>query len=147
MRIATYRRPTNLFEQLHKEMGGLFENPPAPANFGSEEWAPAVDIQETDEAFVIHADLPGVKPDDIEVTLENGELTIQGSRESSKEDERDNYKRVERFSGTFMRRFTLPDLADTEKVSAKTREGVLELVIPKMEKAQQKKITVQSSEE
>ena len=146
MRIATYRRPTSLFEQLHKEMGGLFGTPPTTANFGSEEWTPAVDIKETDTAFVIHADLPGVKPDDIEVTLENGELTIQGSRESSKEETVDEYKRIERFSGTFMRRFTLPELADTENVSAKTNEGVLELVIPKTEKAKQRKITVQTSE-
>jgi len=145
MRLATYRRPTSLFEQLHKEVGGLFDNLPATANFGSEEWTPAVDIKETDTAYVIHADLPGVKPDDIEVTLENGELTIQGSRESSKEETQDDYKRIERFSGTFLRRFTLPELADTENVSAKTKEGVLELVIPKTEKAKQRKITVQSN--
>jgi len=147
MRIATYRRPTSLFEQLQNEMGGLFDNMPAAPNFGSEEWTPAVDIKETDAAYEIHADLPGVKADDIEVTLENGELTIQGSRDSSKQEQRDDYKRVERFSGTFMRRFTLPELADADNVSAKTKEGVLELVIPKIEKAKQRKITVQPEAE
>ena len=146
MRLTTYRRPASLFEQLHKEMGNLFDNPPATANFGTEEWAPAVDIKETDTSFVIHADLPGVKPEEIEVTLENGELTIRGSRESSKEDALDNYKRVERFSGSFLRRFTLPELADAENVSANTKEGVLELVIPKMEKAKQRKITVMGND-
>ncbi|MBV1889625.1 MAG: Hsp20/alpha crystallin family protein [Gammaproteobacteria bacterium] len=145
MKIATYRRPTSLFEQLHKEMGGLFERQPATANFDTEKWAPAVDIKETDTAYEIHADLPGVKPDDIEITLENGELSIQGSRQSSSEETQDDYQRIERFSGSFLRRFTLPDLADGENVSARTNEGVLELVIPKMEKAKQRKITVQSN--
>jgi len=112
-------------------------------NLSAQNWAPAVDIKETDAAYEIHADLPGVLPDDIEITLENGELTIQGSRESSKEETQDDYKRIERFSGNFLRRFTLPELADAENISATTKEGVLELVIPKIEKAKQKKITVE----
>ncbi len=146
MAMTTYR-PRNLLGQLQREMGGLFENPLATANFGSEEWSPAVDIKETDQAFVIHADLPGVKADDIEVIMEEGVLTIKGERESTKEEEKENYKRVERFKGSFMRRFTLPDIADSSNVSAKTKEGVLELVIPKVEKAKPQKISVQSESE
>lgn len=146
MAMTTYR-PRNLLGQLQREMGGLFDNPLATANFGSEEWSPAVDIKETDQAFVIHADLPGVKADDIEVIMEEGVLTIKGERESTKEEEKESYKRVERFKGSFMRRFTLPDIADSSNVSAKTKEGVLELVIPKVEKAKPQKISVQSESE
>ncbi len=81
------------------------------------------------------------------MTLENGDLTLKSGRESSTEDNHDDHKRIERFSGTFMRRFTLPDQADTENVSAKTEEGVLELVTPKVEKAKQQKITAKSVSE
>lgn len=146
MAITAYR-PLNLLDQLQREMGGFFESPVVTANFGTEEWSPAVDIKETDEAFVIHADLPGVKAEDIEVTMEEGVLTIKGERESSRVDEKEDYKRVERFSGSFMRRFTLPDIADSSNVSAKTKEGVLELVIPKVEKAKPQKISVQCESE
>lgn len=146
MAIATYR-PLSLLDQLQKEMGGMFENPLATANFSTEEWSPAVDIKETDGSFVIHADLPGVKAEDIEVTMEEGVLTIKGARESSKEEEKDDYKRIERFSGSFMRRFTLPDIADSSNVSAKTKDGVLELIIPKMEKSKPQKISVQCASE
>ena len=137
MAITTYR-PLSLIEQINRGMGGL----PEGANFSSEEWSPAVDIKETEAAFIIHADLPGVKPEQIEVTTEGGTLTIKGSRESSKKEERKNYSRVERFSGSFMRRFTLPEQADCASVSAETADGVLELTIPKIEKAKQQKITV-----
>jgi HSP20 family protein len=142
MAIQKYYRPSGLWDQLQREMSSVFNAPVVEANFGTEEWAPAVDIKETKNDFVIHADLPGVKSDDIEVTAENGVLTITGKRESKKEEERDNYKRVERFSGSFMRRFTLPDSADLEKISAKTKDGVLELVIPKTEKNKPKRIDV-----
>lgn len=145
MAITTYK-PLSLLDQLQREMGGLFENPLATANFSTEEWSPAVDIKETDQAFVIHADLPGVKAEDIEVTMEEGVLTIKGERDSSKTEEKENYKRIERFSGSFMRRFTLPDIADAANVSAKTKEGVLELIIPKVEKPKPQKISVRCEE-
>lgn len=141
MAIQKYQ-PTNLWDQLQREMSSVLNVPAVETNFSTAEWAPAVDIKETDNDFVIHADLPGVKSDDIEVTAENGVLTIKGERESKKEEEKDNYKRVERFSGSFMRRFTLPDSADLEKISAKTKDGVLELTIPKAEKTKPKRIEV-----
>ncbi len=145
MTLTRYRhRPLSIFEQLQREMGDLLDNRQLTSNFGTEEWSPAVDIKETDQAYEIHADLPGVKAEDIEVTMEEGVLTIKGTRESQKEEEKDNYKRVERFSGSFMRRFTLPDLADSTNVKATTKEGVLELVIPKAERAKPQKITVKT---
>lgn len=144
MAIQKYR-PFSLLDQLQKEMGSLFDMPATESNFGTTEWAPAVDIKETEEQFVIHADLPGVKSEDIDVTTENGILTIKGSRESKKEEEKENYKRVERFSGSFMRRFTLPEKADLENIKAVTKDGVLELTIPKREQSKAKRIEVTSS--
>jgi len=131
MAIQKYQ-PLSLLDQLQREMSNVFNLPAVATNFGIEEWSPAVDIKETEDKFVIHADLPGVKTNDIEVTAENGVLTIKGERESKKEEEKDDYKRVERFSGSFMRRFTLPTSADLDKISAKSKDGVLELSIPKL---------------
>ena len=142
MAIQRYK-PLSLIDQLQREMASAFNPPSVESNFGSEEWAPAVDIAETGEAFQIHADLPGVKSEEIEITAENGVLTIKGQRYDKTEEERDNYKRIERFTGTFMRRFTLPETADIDNIKAITRDGVLELVIPKMPQTQPKRINVE----
>ena len=106
-------------------------------------WAPAVDIKEEPERFVIHADIPGVDPKNIEVTLDNGVLTIRGERRLETKEEGDHgYRRVERLHGTFYRRFSLPDTADPEKVQARGNLGVLEVVIPKQAAVQPKRIQV-----
>lgn len=106
-------------------------------------WAPAVDIKEEDQRFVIHADIPGVDPKDIEITLDNGVLTIRGERRLETKQEGDHgYRRVERLHGTFYRRFSLPDTADPENVQAKGSHGVLEVVIPKQAAVQPKRIQV-----
>lgn len=144
MAIQKYR-PMSLLDQLQNEMSSLFHTPALEANFGTEEWAPAVDIKELDNSFVIHADLPGVKSEDIDVTTEQGVLTIKGERDSQKEEEKDHYRRVERFSGSFMRRFTLPETADLDHIDAVTKDGVLELTIPKVQHQQAKKVEVKSA--
>jgi HSP20 family protein len=108
-------------------------------------WAPAVDIKEEPGRFVIHADIPGVDPRDIEITLEHGTLTIRGERKLERSDGgEDRYRRVERVHGSFYRRFSLPDTADPEKVQATGRNGVLEIVIPKQAAVQPKRIQVSS---
>lgn len=105
-------------------------------------WAPAVDIKEEADKFIVHADVPGVDPKDIEVTLENGVLTISGSREEEKKEEREGYSRVERMSGKFFRRFMLPESVNEDKVTAKTDKGVLRITIPKSEKQKARRISV-----
>ncbi|HKL77064.1 MAG TPA: Hsp20/alpha crystallin family protein, partial [Gammaproteobacteria bacterium] len=92
----------------------------------------------------ITADLPGVDPERIEVSLENGVLTIRGEREEDNSEAHGQYKRVERIRGTFFRRFTLPDTADAENVKAKSRNGVLAITIPKQTQRQPRQITVES---
>ena len=145
MAIQRYR-PLSLLDELQREMSSLFHTPAVESSFSSEEWSPAVDISEDEDKFMIHADLPGVKSGDIEVTAENGILTIKGERDSNKEEKKENYRRIERFSGSFMRRFTLPERADLENISAKTRDGVLELTIPKSTAAKPRKIEVKVDE-
>jgi HSP20 family protein len=85
-----------------------------------------------------------VKPDDIEVNMDNGVLCIKGSRQSEAEEKSEQYSRVERVSGSFYRRFSLPDTADAEKITARCSDGVLEVRIPKHEKLQPRKISVSS---
>ena len=109
------------------------------------DWVPSVDVKEEAERFLIHADVPGVDPKDIEVSMEDGILTLSGERKSENREEGEGWTRVERLSGKFLRRFTLPDTADAEGISAKGEHGVLEIVIPKQIKAQPKRITVKVS--
>lgn len=109
------------------------------------DWLPSVDIQEEDQRYVVHADLPGVAPEDIEVTLEDGVLAIQGSRSAQSDEEKEGYRRVERVSGRFHRRFRLPDTTDAAAIKAVNRNGVLEVSIPKQEKLQPRRIEVQTS--
>ncbi len=105
-------------------------------------WIPAVDIAENDDHFLIEADVPGVDPKDIEVSMENGALTIKGARESEIKEEKEGYSRVERSHGSFYRRFSLPETADSENVIAKSNKGVLKITVGKKETAKPKKITV-----
>ncbi|MDX1433989.1 MAG: Hsp20/alpha crystallin family protein [Gammaproteobacteria bacterium] len=112
------------------------------SNVVTSHWAPAVDIKEEDKRYVLRADVPGVEPKDIEVTMENGVLTIKGERRHEEAKEGNGYKRVERSYGTFYRRFSLPDSADAEGITASGKNGVLEVSIPKKEKLQPRRISV-----
>lgn len=146
MRYEPYR----LLDRLQREFDRMGSLDPFARESGGDDnsdvvvsqWRPAVDIREEDDRFVILADLPGVDPEEIEVTMENGVLTLKGERSSEKTEEREGYKRVERARGTFFRRFSLPDTADADRIEANSRNGVLEIVLPKQEKVKPKRITV-----
>lgn len=105
-------------------------------------WVPAVDILEEPDRFVLLADVPGVPLEDIEITMEDGVLTLKGERRDVAA-HADVARRVERQGGTFHRRFALPDGVDADRVSAKGRHGVLEVSIPKVEQAKPRRIEVQ----
>jgi HSP20 family protein len=144
--------PYSLIDQLQKEFFKSTLRDPFAREAVTEDnseiavshWRPAVDIKEEKDRYVIHADLPGVEAKDIEITMENGLLTLKGQRASEKTEDREGYKRVERVRGTFYRSFSLPDTADAAKVEAKSKDGVLEIVLPKLEKSQPRRITVNS---
>ena len=146
MTLVRYE-PWGMLNQLRRDMDHMFHTQAEgeeSSTIATSAWVPAVDIKETDDAFEIHADVPGVDPKDIDVHMENGVLTIKGERESEKKEEKEGFKRVEREWGSFYRRFSLPDTADADKISAKSKHGVLEITIPKQEKVQARKISVNS---
>jgi len=108
------------------------------------DWIPSVDINEFDDKFQLYIDVPGVDPNDVEITLEAGVLTITGERfvQAERADENVIRRRAERGTGRFYRRFILPDTVDPENVKATDRHGVLEIVIPKQAKAMPRRIEV-----
>jgi len=122
--------------------GGSYPSREQDAGVASD-WIPAVDIREENDRFVILADVPGVQREDIEITMDQGALAIKGVRAPVSEQEASRYSRMERVRGTFFRRFTLPDTAAEDKISARTGEGVLEIVIPKREAVHPRKISVE----
>jgi HSP20 family protein len=95
------------------------------------EWAPVADISETDDEYLVRAELPGVERKDVKVSLEEGVLTIEGERKQEKEEKGRRMHRIERFYGSFSRRFSLPDDADANLIRAETKDGVLNVHIPK----------------
>jgi len=109
------------------------------------DWVPAVDIHEEKERFVLRADLPGVSPDNIDVNMENGVLSLAGQRSEESSDEIDGLKRFERVSGKFYRRFNLPETADAEGISARCANGILEISIPKAARVQARRISVEAA--
>ena len=109
------------------------------------DWVPAVDVKEEDERFVIRADVPGVDAGDLEITMEDGVLTLTGSRETRSDETHDGLRRTERVHGRFRRRFSLPDSADSDGIVADYQNGVLEVAIPKHQKAEPRRIDVKAS--
>ncbi|HVT35219.1 MAG TPA: Hsp20/alpha crystallin family protein [Nevskiaceae bacterium] len=142
MNVTQYQ-PWSLHRDLLNEFNRYFERASGDASSGATaDWAPAVDIEEYADKFVLYADVPGVDPASIELTLENGVLSVTGSRERRVEQAGVEKSRVERATGRFFRRFALPDTVDSDSVSASNKNGVLEIVIPKRAQAQARKIAV-----
>jgi HSP20 family protein len=108
-------------------------------------WIPSVDVHEEEQRYVVRADLPGVSPDDIEITADAGVLTIKGERKAGTQQSEGNYQRVERVAGNFVRRFTLPEAAQTDAIKATHVNGVLELSIPKQVKPEARRIKVEAA--
>ena len=105
-------------------------------------WAPRVDVEETEKEILVKADLTGVDPKAIEISIESGMLTIRGEKREEKEEREKNYHRVERFSGSFYRAIPLPEGSDPEKVTASSTHGVVTITVPKKAGPSPKKIPV-----
>lgn len=153
MNVVRYE-PWVLMNRLSRDLARLFTSGVENGAFTADDaarsalvdWFPAVDIKEEDKQFVLHADVPGVDPKDIEITMEKGVLTIRGRRETTVRDEKNGARysrgRIERVTGEFFRRFSLPDAADSQGIKAKVVNGVLEVVIPKQEAVLPRRIEV-----
>lgn len=138
--------PNEMWSRMHQQLNDLWRTgaDPETSNVATSQWMPLVDIKEEPDRFVIKADVPGVKPEEIEVTMENGMLTIRGERTAEEKEDKDGYHRVERSRGSFYRRFGMPDTADPDHIKAASRHGVLEIEIPKRAVAKARKIDVKS---
>lgn len=132
---------------IHDRMNRLFEDTFYRGKGLEEEltkgtWTPSVDIYETQEDIVLKAELPGLEQKDISIEVRDNTLTLRGEKKFEKEVKEENYHRIERSYGTFQRMFTLPDTVQQDKVKAKFKDGVLEIIMPKVEKAKPKLIKV-----
>jgi HSP20 family protein len=143
--------PFKEMEDLQSRFAKLLGLQPARITSGEKElmtiaeWAPSVDIIEDEKEWLVKADLPEVKKEDVKVSVENGVLTITGERKLEKEEKDKKYHRIERSYGNFLRSFTLPEGADGSKVNAEFKEGVLKVHLPKSEKAKPKAVEVKVS--
>jgi HSP20 family protein len=139
--------PLREFSTLQNEMNRLFNtvfDAPSPANGGStlRRWMPAMDLVETEDHFVLRADLPGLTEDDVKIEFEDGTLSVSGERKAEHESKNEGYYRVERAFGTFSRSLTLPQGIDPEAVTANFDRGVLEVRIPKPEERKPRRIEI-----
>jgi len=148
MNTLTRWDPFKEMQEMQNRLSSFFGRMPMRRGDGPEEsvtaaeWAPLVDIIEDDREYLVKAELPEVKKEDVKVSVENGVLTIRGERRFEKEQKDKKYHRVERGYGSFVRSFTLPDVADADKVTAEFKDGVLRVHLPKSERAKTKQIEV-----
>lgn len=139
--------PFGELEDISNRLNQIFGRSAAQAGAGHEtmkvvDWAPSVDISETDKAYLIKAEIPEVKKEDVKVTLDNGMLTIQGERKMEKEEKDKKYHRIERSYGSFVRSFRIPDGVDESKTKAEFKDGMINVTLPKSEKAKTKSVEI-----
>jgi len=128
------QRMSDLFQQLMGEWGPFWSE---------RSYWPALDIADREDAIVIKAELPGCKPDDIEISVHGNTMTISGEKKECKEEKKENYYHVESRYGSFRRDLVLPAEVNADKIEAKCQEGILHITLPKVEKAKAKRIKVQ----
>ncbi len=144
MNIARFE-PWNFIDLLHRDLDRVALRRSGVDEDTVARWVPAVDIVEEKERFVLRADVPGVDPADIDVSTDNGVLTVAGERQVQSRSEDAGVQRVERVNGRFSRRFSLPDTSDADGITAQSRNGMLEISIPKLPDVQARRITVKAA--
>ncbi len=147
MSLITYE-PWSLLNRFRRDLDALAAQQGGNSAADSASvynWVPAVDIAELDDRFVLSADVPGVDPASIDVSMVDGALTIRGERVRETDDNEQGVRRIERRTGKFYRRFQLPDTVDADNISARSAHGVLEISIPKQAKPEPRKISVNAA--
>ncbi len=142
MAMLTRFDPFRDLVRLQEEMARAFDDRLSMRSGESVGWTPACDIFEDGDAVSVRFDLAGVDPKDVEVRFENGLLTLRGERKLEKEDQRDNYHRIELSYGAFSRSFSLPTVVDADKIRADSKNGVLTVTLPKRAEAKPRPIQV-----
>jgi HSP20 family protein len=140
VRWEPFRELGSLQSEMNRLFNAAFETTPGEA--GTRRWSPAMDLLETEEQFVLRADLPGMTENDVSIELEDNVLTVSGERKTEHEDKREGFYRMERAFGSFSRSLTLPKGVDPEAVSAQFDRGVLEVRIPKPEQRKPRRISI-----
>ncbi len=142
------REPFGEVSRLRREMDRLWEEFFGPRGLGLRpwegEWAPAIDVSETPDKVVIKAEVPGIDPQEINITLAGDVLTIKGEKKSEREETKESYHMVERSYGSFARSLTLPAAVDQDRIDAKYEKGVLTVTCPKKEEAKPKAIEIKA---
>ncbi|HVY55142.1 MAG TPA: Hsp20/alpha crystallin family protein [Thermodesulfobacteriota bacterium] len=142
MRIKVWE-PFRSFRPFYGDFDKWFEQVANSNTPAAGTWHPAVDVYETEDSYVLKADLPGVSKEDIKIDVNNNTLTIKGEKKLEEKTEKDNYVRVERSYGSFSRTFALSDKVDSTNIKAAYKDGVLEVTLPKKEEAKPKEIKVE----
>jgi HSP20 family protein len=143
VRWEPFRELATLQNEMNRLFNTAFDAPAGPGNGGTlRRWLPAMDLVETDDHFVLRADLPGMSESDVNIEVEDRVLTISGERKAEHETTKEGYHRVERAFGSFSRSLSLPDGVDPESVQASFDRGVLEVRIPKPEQRKPRKISI-----
>jgi HSP20 family protein len=145
LRSAQDERTQTQMDRLFAQAFGLHGQWQSATGASTRAWAPALDISEGTDAYRVTVELPGVKLDDLEITVEDGLLTIQGERHFASESSEEQYHRLERSSGAFRRSITLPAQVEADAVEASMEDGVLRILVPKAEEAKAKRIQVTPS--
>ena len=143
VRWEPFREISSLQSEMNRLFNAAFDTPAAG---GSRRWAPPMDLLETDEQFVLRADLPGMGESDVNIELEDNVLTVSGERQAEHEEKGEGFHRVERAFGSFSRSLTLPKGVDPEGVAAAFDRGVLEVRIPKPEQRKPRKIAISAGD-
>jgi HSP20 family protein len=144
IRWEPVRELNTIQNEMNRLFNTFFDAPATPGNgpAPTRRWIPAMDLVETNDDFVLRADLPGLSEEDVNIELEDNVLTISGQRKAEHEERKEGYYRVERASGSFSRSLTLPEGVDPERVKASFDRGVLEVKIPKPEQRKPRKVTI-----
>lgn len=141
-----FRELEDISSRLNRIFGRVTTRPePDREMLATADWTPSVDISETDTAYLVKGEIPGVKKEDVRVTIQDGMLTIQGERKQEKEEKGKKFHRIERSYGSFVRSFRLPDDTDENKVKAEFKDGMINITLPKSAKAKAKAVEVSVS--
>jgi HSP20 family protein len=144
VRWDPFRDLVSIQDELNRLFGRTYTGGEALRPTAAGAWMPAMDVYETGDTIVAKLELPGIEPGDVEVAVEDSTLTVSGKREFESETNEENYHRVERRYGSFTRSISLPQTADVEKVNARFDKGVLQIEVPKSERAKPKKIEIEA---
>jgi HSP20 family protein len=136
------REVASLQQEMNRLFSSFFDTPTAGTEGQLRRWIPAMDVVETDDAFVLRADLPGLSEGDVSIEIEDNVLTVSGERKAEHEEKKEGFHRIERSFGAFRRSLTLPDGVNPEAVSARFEKGVLEVRVPKPEDRKPRRVSI-----